>query len=556
MFFKQIISFLQGLFEFVPGSLGQVLLLALFSVFAYWVVDPRLRKTTLALISIVVFLILGASYTFVILIILLTLTTYVAIQPLPKEVTPNPSTRLINWLSLICIVSVYCFIFVSGSIGDGHEGMSQTTINLAFFFVASSLVIALIAQVMRLNPGKFSSLASQLASWIKQIRHSPRFLRTLIVYVALLMWPIGYLIYNKQVPLQELKNIVFPSLFLLYFFLCALVALWSFRLVLTDYFARLLCYITIVLVLLAFIVYKSPLFPVIVITGWIGYSYFAFRILHVVLDRLNNRHVMLSPLDMIVYALFFPAILVGPIDRLPRFLNDLRDSPAFIQRSWVVEGGIRILIGCAKKYFLADVIFSQLALGSAPMPNSTVYAWVQLYSYSFFLLFDFSGFIDIALGIGVLLGFRLPENFNFPYLKSNITQFWQAWHITFSNWLRTYIFFPVSKRLLRTHLRKYPLVIVFCAQLTTMILAGLWHGITVNFVLWGIWHGIGLFTHKVYMDNTRRFELYLQEKIMLKSFVAFIGIVLTFHFVLIGWVFFSLPSYTDAIIVLKLLFRL
>ncbi|MBK9750312.1 MAG: hypothetical protein IPO91_26555 [Chloroflexi bacterium] len=113
-----------------------------------------------------------------------------------------------------------------------------------------------------------------------------------------------------------------------------------------------------------------------------------------------------------------------------------------------------------------------------------------LYGYALRLFFDFSGYSDIAIGIGILFGIRLPENFNRPYLKTNLTAFWQSWHATLSAWARAYVFSPLSRAMIK---RKWNAVLnVLIAQLATMIVIGLWHGIAWNFLLWGVWHGFGV----------------------------------------------------------------
>ncbi len=116
--------------------------------------------------------------------------------------------------------------------------------------------------------------------------------------------------------------------------------------------------------------------------------------------------------------------------------------------------------------------------------------WLLLYMYGLRLYFDFSGYIDIAIGVGILLGIRLPESFSRPYLRTNIAAFWRSWHITLANWVRFYLFAPLSRTLLRR--RWPPLLVVFIAQIVSMLIIGLWHGFTWSFAIWGLWHGLGL----------------------------------------------------------------
>jgi D-alanyl-lipoteichoic acid acyltransferase DltB (MBOAT superfamily) len=179
---------------------------------------------------------------------------------------------------------------------------------------------------------------------------------------------------------------------------------------------------------------------------------------------------------------------------------------------------------------------------------------VLLYGYALRLFFDFAGYTDIAIGLGVLFGITLPENFKRPYLKTDITSFWQSWHITLSNWARFYVFSPLSRGLLRRKPRPNPALIVLTAHLATMTTIGLWHGITWNFFIWGVWHGMGLFIHKQWSDRTRKWYRGLKEKpAQRRAWTAFAWL-LTFHFVVLGWVWFALPDVADAVRVFGLLF--
>src|SRR5690606_1876327 len=181
---------------------------------------------------------------------------------------------------------------------------------------------------------------------------------------------------------------------------------------------------------------------------------------------------------------------------------------------------------------------------------------VLLYAYTFRLFFDFSGYTDIAIGIGILYGITLPENFNRPYLKSSITAFWQSWHMTLSNWVRFYIFSPLSRWLLGQSKRPPLILVLLICHLATMIVIGLWHGITWTFLIWGLWHGLGLFIHKLWSDRTRRWYRGLQQRPRLWKGWTVAAVGLTFHFVVLGWVWFALPDAGLALAVLGGLFGL
>ncbi len=201
------------------------------------------------------------------------------------------------------------------------------------------------------------------------------------------------------------------------------------------------------------------------------------------------------------------------------------------------------MLGLFKKFVIADSLaLVALNANNAIQVRTSNWAWVLLYAYAFQIFFDFSGYTDIAIGMGGLLGIKLPENFKSPYLKSNLTQFWNSWHMTLTQWFRAYFFYPVT-RALRSGKRPLPFqLIMVITQISTMVLIGLWHGVTWNFILWGLWHGLGLFIHNRWAEWTKaRFALLPQGW---QNMLNAGGVLLTFHYVALGWVFFALPSPT------------
>ncbi len=292
--------------------------------------------------------------------------------------------------------------------------------------------------------------------------------------------------------------------------------------------------------------------------SWLGFSYVAFRLIHTLRDRQTGILPVLSLRDYVTYVVFTPAFIAGPIDRAERFQQDmlaLPTLPRFDPTRLTVATG-RIAVGMFKKFVIADSLALGLALSpqTAPFIDTTWAAWLLLYGYALRLFFDFSGYTDIAIGIGVLFGVTLPENFNRPYFKTDITSFWQSWHITLSNWARFYVFSPLSRGLLRRKPKPSPVLIVFVSQLATMLTIGLWHGVTVNFFIWGLWHGLGLFVHKLYTDRTRKGYRGLKDYPGRLRAVEFAGWFVTFHFVVLSWVWFALPNFGDSLtMLLKLL---
>jgi alginate O-acetyltransferase complex protein AlgI len=275
---------------------------------------------------------------------------------------------------------------------------------------------------------------------------------------------------------------------------------------------------------------------------WLGFSYIAFRILHTLRDRQTGRLPAVSLAEYIVYVIFFPALAAGPIDRLERFTEDLHRHLTMRSTDYG-EAGKRILIGMFKKFVIADAL-ALMALNAtdASQVRSAGWAWVLLYAYAFQIYFDFSGYTDIAIGIGELMGIRLPENFNAPYLKQNLTQFWNNWHMTLTQWFRSYFFNPLTRALRSGKKRIAIPVIILITQLSTMVLIGLWHGVALNFIVWGLWHGIGLFIHNRWSSWTK--PKFSAQPLQLQKILNAGGVLLTFNFVALGWVFFALPSLT------------
>lgn len=284
---------------------------------------------------------------------------------------------------------------------------------------------------------------------------------------------------------------------------------------------------------------------------WLGFSYVAFRIIHTLRDRQTGILPDLSLRAYLSYILFAPALIAGPIDRAERFLGDYLALPAqraFNPARWGL-GLWRIGEGLFKKFVVADLLAQGLSLTPplAEQANSAAALWLLLFGYGLRLYFDFGGYTDIAIGLGILFGVRLPENFDRPYTRTSLTAFWQSWHITLSNWARFYIFTPLSRALLRrrrpgaTPLLT-PTTIVLTSHLATMGVIGLWHGISWNFLIWGVWHAIGLFAHKQWSDRTRPWYRRLQARPWPRRVWAVTAWALTILYVMLGWVWFLMPT--------------
>jgi D-alanyl-lipoteichoic acid acyltransferase DltB (MBOAT superfamily) len=302
---------------------------------------------------------------------------------------------------------------------------------------------------------------------------------------------------------------------------------------------------------------------------WLGFSFLAFRLLHVLRDFQAQKLPTCSLGEFATYALFYPSLVSGPIDRVQHFTGELQKTSTrpdrFVEtkfpepvRAWTeavlrddLAGLTRILTGCFKKFVLADslAVFALSAQNAAQI-SSPGWLWLLLLAYSLRIYYDFAGYTDIAIGLARLVGIHLPENFDRPYLKQNLTAFWNSWHITLSQWFRSYVFFPFTRALRTRPSAKLPdWLTILAGQFVTMVLIGLWHGISWNFFLWGAWHGLGLFVQNRWSD-------WIKGRLDVSSLPSLARLtlqgsswLLTFLYVSLGWVWFAMPTPQLALVV-------
>ena len=286
---------------------------------------------------------------------------------------------------------------------------------------------------------------------------------------------------------------------------------------------------------------------------WFGFSYIAFRLLSVAIEARKGRKFAGTAGQFLIYVCFPPTLSAGPIDRFDRFQKELSSANRFGEED-LTAATERITLGLIKKFILADALsFMALSAQNADQFRSAGWAWLALYAYAFQIYFDFAGYSDIAIGIGRLAGLTIPENFNAPYLKRNIALFWNNWHMTLTGWIRNYCFNPLTRALRKRKVA--PWLIILTGQLVTMGLIGLWHGVTINFLIWGVWNALGLFIHQLYADHIlKKIQPALSARPRLEQAYAAAAAVLTFHFVAIGWVFFTIPRFDSALAFLGRLF--
>ncbi|MBW4648835.1 MAG: MBOAT family protein [Kastovskya adunca ATA6-11-RM4] len=276
--------------------------------------------------------------------------------------------------------------------------------------------------------------------------------------------------------------------------------------------------------------------------GPLGLSFFTFECIAYLIDVYRGAPASQQLLKFASYKLFFPKLIAGPITRYHPFAIQFKGLK-FPTLEQSTEGLWLIACGAIKKALLADrlAIFVDLCFGNLERAGSAD-LWLAIAAYGLQLYLDFSGYVDIARGSAILLGFNLPHNFNFPYFSISIADFWRRWHITLGDWIRNYLYFPLGgnrKGLART-----------CWNLLmVMLIAGIWHGAAWGFVVWGGYHGLALAIHRLTEALSKRFE---RMKNWWQSLPGvLLAWLLTQLMVFSSWIFFRLPNLQDSGLVLQ-----
>lgn len=287
---------------------------------------------------------------------------------------------------------------------------------------------------------------------------------------------------------------------------------------------------------------------------WIGYSYFAFRLIHVLVDSQKKGRINVSLPSFIGYLFFFPALLAGPIMRIDDYQAQLNDHEVKTDEP-LIHAFERLATGLFQKFILADMLaLISMEAGLVRNITSHFWMWFVMIMYAFRIYFDFSGYTHIAIGIAKIIGITLPENFNRPLRSPNLAIFWNNWHITLTQWFRAYYFNPLTRFLRRRFQSRNPVLILAFMQISTMVLIGLWHGISWNFLLWGLWIGVGLFFQNQfsawYMQNISNGKTFWESG----KFNNLISTTATFMYVSLGWVWFAMPDLESSLYIFGKLF--
>ncbi len=273
----------------------------------------------------------------------------------------------------------------------------------------------------------------------------------------------------------------------------------------------------------------------------IGISFFSFQSLSYSLDVHRQTVKPLKKLsEYMVYILSFPQMIAGPIVRFTEVEKALRMRT--VENADWLNGFYRFALGLSKKVLIANTLASifpiDIAVASGGFEGwSAPHAFIAILAFTFQIYFDFSGYSDMAIGLGRMLGFKFPENFRQPYRATSITDFWRRWHITLSSWMKDYLYIPLGGNRVSSNARLYMnLVLVFA-------ISGLWHGASWNFLIWGLYHGVFLILDRIFLRD------------VLQRLPHIISRTLTFGFVVVGWVFFAIEDVNLALGFFRQLFH-
>ena len=288
----------------------------------------------------------------------------------------------------------------------------------------------------------------------------------------------------------------------------------------------------------------------------IGISFFTFQAMSYVFDVAYGRgQVQKNPMDVALYVSLFPQLIAGPIVRYETVAEEIQNRrenlPDF------VKGTRRFTVGLAKKMILSNsigLLADQTFNAADPAGLSAAMAWLGVLAYAFQIYFDFGGYSDMAIGLGMMFGFHFDENFNYPYISRTVSEFWNRWHISLSSWFRDYLFYPVSRKAQplgkkakarwgKTAGRLVPSVI---ALAVVWLSTGIWHGASWGYILWGVYYGILLISGLIFQPTSKKWVKKLKINTASPWFIAF-QILRTMILVLLGYVLFRSNTMARAV---------
>lgn len=268
----------------------------------------------------------------------------------------------------------------------------------------------------------------------------------------------------------------------------------------------------------------------------IGISFYTFQILSYIIDLYNKKiKLQKNYFSLALYVSLFPQLIAGPIVRYETVEEEIDNRKE--TKEDVISGTKRFIIGLSKKVIIANqmALLADLIFNKHNGAYGTTIIWLGTFAYTLQIYFDFSGYSDMAIGLGKIFGFHFLENFNYPYISKSVTEFWRRWHISLSTWFRDYVYIPLGGNRVNKFKWIRNIILVW-------LLTGLWHGAAWNFIIWGIYYGLLLLFEKLFFDR------------ILKKLPTIINWLYTFIIVMIGWMIFRSNSLNELLLFIKTMF--
>ena len=266
----------------------------------------------------------------------------------------------------------------------------------------------------------------------------------------------------------------------------------------------------------------------------IGISFYTFQFVSYTFDLYNERvEVQRNLLDFSTYVASFPQLIAGPIVRY----SDVAQALSSREHNWsrFALGTRRFVLGLGKKMLLANLFGELVSIYKDSGDQSVLFVWIYLVAFTLQIYFDFSGYSDMAIGLGHIFGFKFPENFDYPYIADSVTNFWRRWHMTLSSWFRDYVYIPLGGNRVKPMRQVFNILVVW-------MLTGFWHGADWNFILWGGYFGIVLLIEKFFLGK------------LLEKAPAALRRVYVILIVFVSWAFFDAPGYAESFSIIGRMF--
>lgn len=318
------------------------------------------------------------------------------------------------------------------------------------------------------------------------------------------------------------------------FLICELFLIYGYYYIAKRTTSVLIYFVVLALSMLPIFVVKLAVYTPYSYIGFIGISYISFRIWQIIIEIRDGHIKSLNFFDTLYFITFFPTLSSGPIDRYDQFIDNINQNiPRKVYVSeYVWIGFAKILRGIVYKFGFAFLINKYIIL-ALPEEHTFLTTLIYMYAYTLYLFFDFAGYSNLAIGSGYILGIKVRENFNKPFLAHNMKEFWERWHISLSTWLGDYVFKRFVLNNIRNGLFKSKKYAARTGNIVTMLVMGIWHGPYLFYIVYGLYQGVALVFTDIYLKSK------VYKKFKTKPYYDFVSRIVCFQVIAFGMLLFS-----------------